>query len=155
MFDAPVDAWYVWLGVGVVSVATLGVALGMPTAAPPDAAAAADAIDGVATSPPGSFALHGIDADELWIDRQRIGLRNAGGSAHATVTFGPITPATTDEDLAAVLDGQAPSTVFDDPDDLKQTATASRGREASWQRAPADLGIRRVTWEGVDVLLVG
>lgn len=155
MFDAPVDAWYVWLGVGAVSLAAFGVAAGLPTAAPPDATAAADAVDAVATSPPGSTTTHDLDATQLRVDRGRIGLRGPGGSAHAAVAFGPVTPADTDDRLESVLDGRVPSAVFDGPDAMTAAAETAREDGTEWRRAPDELTVRRVAWEGIDVLLVG
>ena len=39
MFDAPVDAWYVWVGLAVASLALFGTAGSLPSTAPPDAVA--------------------------------------------------------------------------------------------------------------------
>jgi hypothetical protein len=155
MFDAPIDAWYVWLGVSVVSLATFGVAVGLPSAAPPPATAVADAIDEVATSPPGSTDTHKIDADELWLDRRQVGLRGPGGTAHASVVFGPITPAVTDDRLERVLQGASPSATFDSPVAFDRSTTEARQDATDWRPAPERLVIRRVTWEGTDVVLVG
>lgn len=155
MFDTPADAWYVWLGVSVVSLATLGVVVGLPTAAPPAATAAADAIDEVATSPPGSTTTHSIDADGIRLDRRQLGLRGPGGTAHASVVFGSITPAVTDERLERVGDGARPSDVFDSPTEFERSVTAARQSASDWQPAPDRLVVRRVSWEGVDVVLVG
>jgi hypothetical protein len=155
MFDTPLGGPYVWLGVTAVSLTTLGVTLGLPAAAPPDATAAADAIDEVATSPPGSMSRHGLEASELHVDRRRIGLRGAGGSAHASVAFGPVTDARTDSRLERVLDGRTPPEEFDSPAAFQQVARAARDVNEDWRRAPDELTIRRAIWEGVDVVLVG
>nr|WP_225333604.1 hypothetical protein [Halomicrobium urmianum] len=65
MFDVPVDAWYVWLGVAAASVTALGTVAALPSGTPPDAAAAADAIDRVAAGPPGSSGVRALpDASE-------------------------------------------------------------------------------------------
>ena len=40
MFEAPLDAWYVWLGLAAVSATAVGVVAGLPAAPPPDAAGA-------------------------------------------------------------------------------------------------------------------
>jgi hypothetical protein len=155
MLGTPVGAWYVWLGVGAVSVATLGVALGLPAAAPPDANGVADAIDEVATSPPGSTATRGLDADRLRLGPHRIGLRGPGGSAHASVAFGPMSPATTDERLDRVLGGAAPASVFDGSVAMGHAVADAREDGTTWRRAPDRLRIRHVRWEGIDVVLVG
>lgn len=155
MFDAPIENWYVWLGVAAVSVAVLGVAVGLPSAAPPKAAAVADAVDRVATSPPGSTGSHEFRAEEIRIDRARIGLRGPGGTTHAEVAFGPMTPAMSDGRLEAVLDGRHPEEVFQSSADFATVTEEVTGRSVTWKRAPDTLEVRRVSWEGVDVLLVG
>jgi len=155
MFDAPVDAWYVWLGVATVSIAALGVVLALPAAAPPNASAAAAAIDDVATSPPGSTGTHQLTADEIRLDERRVGLRGPGGSASASVAFGPITPTASSRALERVRTGAPPAAVFEGPDALERTAANAREAGTGWRRAPDRVTIRRIQWEGVDVLLVG
>lgn len=155
MFDAPFEDWYVWLGVSVVSVAVLGVVLAFPTAAPPKAAAVADAVDRVSASPPGSTTTTPVRAEAIRIDRRRISLRGAGGTAHATVAFGPVTPASADARLADVLGGELPTDAFDSPTAFADTVASARNRTAEWRPAPQTLRIRRVSWEEVDVVLVG
>jgi len=44
-WEAPVDAWSVWLAVALVSIAVAGVVLSFPTGPPPDANQAANAIE--------------------------------------------------------------------------------------------------------------
>ncbi len=154
MFDTPIDAWYVWFGVGTASVAALGVVLGLPAAAPPDATGAADAVDAVASAPPGATTTHDLDATEYRIDRHRIALRTAGGTAGAAFAYGPVTPAP-DGRLARLRDGAAPSAVFDSPAALATTAGAARARNGTWRPAPDELRVRRVEWGEVDVTLVG
>lgn len=155
MFDAPLEDWYVWVGVAAVSLAVLGVAVSLPSAAPPKAAAVADAIDRVATSPTGSTGVHEIRAEEIKLDRTRVSLRDDGGTAHAEVAFGPVTPAGNDERLEAVLAGERPRDVFESPEHFAVTAKESRTEAGGWRAAPQTLEIRRVSWEGIDVLLVG
>lgn len=155
MFDAPFEDWYVWLGVAAVSVAVLGVALALPTAAPPKAAAVADAVDRVAASPPGSTTTTRVRADAIRIDRRRISLRGAGGTAHAVVAFGPVTPATADDAIADVLRGERPASAFDSPAAFADAAASARNRSVTWRPAPETIRVRHVSWEGVDVVLVG
>lgn len=155
MFDPPVEDWYVWLGVSAVSVAVLGVVLGFPAAAPPKATALADAVDRVAASPPGSTTEYRVRAEAINVDRRRIGLRGEGGTTRATVAFGPVTPAHGDRRLAAVIGGEHPSDAFDSPTAFADAAASARNRSATWRPAPRTIRVRRVTWEGVDVLLVG
>lgn len=155
MFDAPIEDWYVWLGVTAVSVAVLGVAVGLPTVGPPATTAVADTIDRVATSPPGSTASYDLRAEEIRIDRRRIGLRGDGGTTHAEIAFGPTTPAMADERLLDVLDGRPPRSVFESPAEFSNATARARDGTAVWRPAPETLDVRRVSWEGTDVLLVG
>ncbi|AHG00753.1 hypothetical protein HALLA_05955 [Halostagnicola larsenii XH-48] len=43
--EAPADAWYVWLALSIVSIAIVGIVLGLPTGPPPDANEAANTIE--------------------------------------------------------------------------------------------------------------
>jgi len=155
MFDAPIEDWYVWLGVAAISVAVLAVAVSLPSAAPPKATAVADAVDRVATSPPGSTATHSIRAEAMKLDQTRVSLRGAGGTTHAAIAYGPTVPVQTGDRLATVLTGTDPETVFETPAVLDRAAERAQDRTPTWQPAPETIRIRRVNWEGVDVVLVG
>ncbi|WP_324663120.1 DUF7283 family protein [Haloarcula sediminis] len=153
MFDTNVDTAYVWVAVGAVSVAVLGVVTQLPTSAPPDGAAAAVMIDEVATGPPGSVAARELHASEWSLTGRQLGLRSESGTVHETLLC-PVVPAV-DTSLTAVLDGKRPSAVFGSPDEFRQaTENATVDRE-QWRPAPERLTARRVTWGGVDVTLVG
>ena len=154
MFDVPVDSTYVWFGVGAVSLAVFGVVAGLPSTTPPDAAVAADAVDGVAVGPPGAVSTHALTADRLRLGPSRIGLENAGGRAHASFAYS-VTPALTDDRLRRVLAGARPSSVFDSPSAFDDAARAARGAEPGWRPAPDSLTARRVSWGDVRVTLVG
>ena len=154
MFDVPVDAMYVWIGVATVSVAVFGVATSLPSATPPDATAAARAIDTVAVGPPGSQGSHALRADRLRLGPLRIGLAGPGGRAHATFTY-PITPVSEDSRLSEVLVGERPSSVFSSEAAFADAVTAARQPEHDWRPAPERLDVRRVAWGDVDVTLTG
>lgn len=155
MFDVPVDSTYVWFGVGTISLAVFGVAVGLPSAAPPDATAAADAVDAVAVGPPGAVGTYALTtADRFRLGPARIGLENDGGRAHATFTY-PVTPALSDDRLERVLDGERPRSTFESPAAFAGAATTAREHESDWRPAPDRLTIRRVTWRDVHVTLVG
>ena len=153
MFDTNVETAYVWVAVGAVSVAVLGVVTQLPTTAPPDGAAAATTIDEVATGPPGSVATRELHATEWSLTGRQLGLRSEGGTVHETL-LQPVVPAV-NASLVAVLAGERPSTVFDSPSAFRRaTETASSDRE-QWRPAPDRLTARHVAWGGVDVTLVG
>ena len=153
MFDTHVDTMYVWVAVGVVSVAVLGVVAQLPATAPPDGAAVATTIDEVATSPPGSVASRELTAAEWSLTDRRIGLRSESGSVHETLVR-PVVPAVSGP-LAAVLDGTAPSAVFDSSAAFNRSIDSARTDRGEWRTAPDRLTVRRVAWGGTDVTLVG
>lgn len=154
MFDVPVDATYVWFGAGAVSLAVLGVVVALPTAAPPDAAVAADAVDAVAAGPAGSVGTHDLTADRVRLGPSRIGLENSGGRAHATFAY-PVTPALSDDRLQQLLAGDRPSAAFESPSALAEAIATASDAEPEWRPAPDRLDVRRVEWGEVNVTLVG
>lgn len=154
MFDVPVDAWYLWLGVAAASLAVLGSALGLPTAPPPDAAAVADTVDSVAASPYAGVGEHPIDADEMRLDARTVALGTDGGVARARFAYGPVVPVR-EGPLRAVLVGATPERAFASPAAFERAVVAARERDPAWRPAPDRLLVRRVSWGGVDVTLVG
>jgi hypothetical protein len=153
MFDTNVETAYVWVAVGAVSVAVLGVTTQLPTSAPPDGAAAATTIDEVATGPPGSVATRDLQATEWSLTGRQLGLRSDGGTVHETL-LQPVVPAV-DASLAAVLDGERPSAVFDSPAAFRRATETTGPEREQWRPAPDRLTARHVAWGGVDVTLVG
>lgn len=153
MFDTNVDTAYIWVAVGAVSLAVLGIVTQLPTSAPPDGGAAAETIDEVATGPPGSVATRELHATEWSLTGRQLGLRSESGTVHETL-LRPVVPAVS-ASLGVVLDGKRPSAVFDSPGAFRRaTETAGADRE-KWRPAPDRLTARHVAWGGVDVTLVG
>lgn len=155
MFDAPVDAWYLTLGVALAGVAFAGVAADLPRHAPPDAAGAAATVDAVSASDRPGTAEHPVDAPEIKLGPRKIALRNDGGTASETFAYGPVTPVADGTALAAVLRGADPSHVFGTPAALRRTAAVARERDPEWRRADGRIVVRTVSWEGTRVTLVG
>jgi hypothetical protein len=163
MFDAPLDAWYVWFGVAVVSLAVLGVAIELPTAPPPNAASVVDTVDSVAGCSYTATAEHPLSARKIKLGPRRLGLQGAGGTAHSTFAYGPIVPVSGDtpdntgrsgERLDRVLSGSPPSAVFDSPAEFRAAIRKSKERRPAWKRAERTLRARCVSWGGVDATLV-
>lgn len=154
MFDVPVDAWYLWLGLAAASVAAFGVAAQFPTQPPPDADGAADAVDVVASSPYPASVTYPLAAEGVKLEPHRIALRAEGGTSQASFAYGPVTPVRAGTLLWEVLRGARPSHVFESPAAFDRAATAARERSAEWRPAADELRARRVSWEGVDVTLV-
>ncbi|WP_226012407.1 DUF7283 family protein [Halomicrobium salinisoli] len=155
MFDVPVDAWYVWLGVAAASLTALGTVGALPSGTPPDAAATADAIDRVAAGPPGSSGVRAVDAREWRIGPQQVQLRDDDGRAAAAFAYGPVTPVRSDDRLAAVLAGEGPAEVFESRAAFGDATRTARDAEPDWRPAPDRVSIRRVSWGETDVTLVG
>ncbi|EMA06822.1 hypothetical protein SAMN05443574_105252 [Haloarcula vallismortis] len=153
MFETHVDTLYLWIGLGTVSVAVLGVAIGLPTTAPPDATAAAATIDEVTTSPPGSVAHRRLVAEEWAFDGREIRLRNGGGTAAARLIRTAV-PARTDR-LQTVVDGERPKAVYESPGAFRLDTRQARTANDRWRPAPDRMTVRHVAWGGTDVTIVG
>lgn len=154
MFEVPIDAWYVWLGLATASLAVFGVVGALPATAPPDAGPVADGVDEVAASPYEGTTEVAVRAEELRLRSTGLSLRTGEATSHATFAYGPVTPAR-EGDLAAVLAGSEPAERYRSPADFARAARQARKASASWQTAPESLTVRRVTWRGVSVTLVG
>jgi len=154
VFDAPIDAWYVWFGTAVAAATMLGVAGSLPTTAPPDATAAANVVDSVAAADAPTTGEAPLDASEVRLGPHRVGLRRGGSAAHASFAFGPVTPVVDGSRLQRVLYGTPPEQVFDSREAFRQALVDARTREPAWRHVGRTLVVRRVVWEGVDVTLV-
>lgn len=168
--ETPADAWYVWVGVALVSVAVAGVALTLPPEPPPDADAAANTIDRVGTSEYPASATAEHEATYARIGTTQIALRNDGGTDHATVAFGPITPVAASSGASrqaseALLAGTEPAqlvsehTEFDSEkalrDALREVRLTVDEDGSNWQRTDGRIQIRSVSIAGEWVILVG
>lgn len=155
MFDVPMDAWYIWIGLAAVGATAYSVAGAMPAAPPPDASGVARTVDGVAASPYAAVGKHPLpNAESVRVGRDSLSVRGPGGTAHAALGYGPVTPVGSDDSLTAVLRGEPPERVFASVGDFERTLEAARAGDPRFR--PADrLVVRRVSWEGVDAVLVG
>lgn len=153
MFDVPADTPAVWTGLALAGTVLLGAAGALPTTAPPDAAAAANAVDAVAAGE-ATAADRRLDATDVRLGPHQLSLRNEAGSVSTTFAFGPVTPAVEDDPLVAVLHGTAPSEVFTSKEAFRQAVVAARSREPVWHSADR-LVVRRVQWGEFSVTLVG
>jgi len=154
MLDPPLDTWYVWLGLGVVSLAVAGIALALPTASPPTATPVADAIDSVASSPHEARTTVDVSAERMRLRSDAIALRSDSGTAHATLAYGPVTPVG-DGKLRRVLGGARPEDVFESRAAFADATRAAGNRSGTWREAPDELTVARVQWGDVDATLVG
>lgn len=179
-FEAPMDAWYVFLGVAMVSVSLFGVVLALPSTPAPAASEAADAIDELAASGYNASGSYDHDAEQYFVTRSRIGLKNDGGSRTTSFTFAspaPVwpdidtqplpehrEPGNSDEELKAILDGDPPSRHYRTPAEFGRAIEAAQDRAArsleddgihKWRLAEQRLRFRHVQWGDQSVTLVG
>ncbi|MFB6160814.1 MAG: hypothetical protein ABEJ61_06515 [Haloferacaceae archaeon] len=155
MFDAPVDGWYAWLGVAAASAALFGVAAGLPTAPPPDAAGVADTVDRTATAEFDATAEHPLDAAAVELTPRSVGLRNDAGTTHARFVYGPVTPVVEGTPLWRVLAGVPPDRAFESDRAFRRAVERARRRAARWRPVDGPLLVRHLALEGQDVTLVG
>lgn len=155
MFDVPLDAWYVWIGLAIVSSAAFGVVTALPSAAPPDADGAARTVDGVAASEYEAVGKHPLsNAETVRIGTDSISVRGAGGTEHASFGYGPVVPAIDGSKLHMILLGEPPSRMFASPDRFDRAIRHAQSAEPQWQGTER-LTVRRVHWGGTDAVLVG
>jgi hypothetical protein len=153
MFGLPADATWIWVGLVVGSAVMFGVVVSLP-GAPPDASRAAETIEAVSASEYAATAKIDLQAEAVRIAPDRLSLRGPGGTAHAPIRYGPVTPVRPDSRLAPVLDGQPPASVFDGTAAFRGATDRARGRPPLWQTAD-ELRVRQVQFGEVNRVLVG
>jgi len=153
MFETPVDALHVWVGLALASVAALGVAVQLPTERPPDASGVADTVDAVATGEYPATGAYRSRADRVRLGDRRVWLRNDGGRTAATFVTG-VVPARS-ERLQRVLHGADPRRVYDTREAFTAALREARRTEGEWRETDGRIVVRRLTWGDTDVTLVG
>lgn len=157
MLGPPIDAWYVWLGVSLVSLAVLGVAVVATPEPPSNANDAAETIERAASSRPPATATHAIDADRVRIRESRIVLEGAE-TERATIDHGRMVPAQRGSDLRRVALGAAPGDVFEEKGAFAaavETAIESASTEGVVIEPAGDrLIVRTIAYGGQHVVLV-
>jgi hypothetical protein len=151
----PADVPPIWIALLVVSATVLGIVLSLPSAPPPDAPRVAQSIDAVAATDHTAAATVPIDVGDVRLSPHEVALRSGGGTAHATLHYGPVTPVQQDSDLAAVLHGAPPETVFDSPEAYRAARDRARTANSTWEPARTELAVRRVQYGEVTDVLVG
>jgi hypothetical protein len=155
VFDAPADVPPLLVALSLVSATLVGVAVAASPDSAPRADPFADAVDAVAAADAASAETVPVRADAVRITERALAVRVDGRTARATFAYGPVVPVREDTRLWRVLQGSNPRAVFERPLGLRNAATAAALLPANWRRDPAELTVRRVTWRGVDVTLVG
>jgi hypothetical protein len=154
MFDVPMDGLIGWLGLATVSFAVAGVALSLPSTTPPDAGALASSIDQVSTSPHEVATSVRLRADAVRVRSAQVSVRKDGVVTHADLVAGGALW-TEDDRLRGVLAGKAPDAVFEDSVAFGRAIDGAAARPVRWRSVPDPIRVRRVTWGGVDVTIVG
>lgn len=155
MFDTFADAPPILVALSLVSTTLFGVALAAQPSPPPRAETLADTVDTVAAADHPGVETRTLDVDRIRISTTEIAVRSNAGTAHARFAYGPVVPVRQDTDLWQVLRGVPPDEVFDSPLALATAAVEAREREPRWRQDRQRLTVRRITWRGVDVTLVG
>lgn len=155
MVGLPADVPAMWIGTVLVATALVGLALQLPSAPPARAGTLAETIDTVSAAPHPTSARHPVDAGAVRIHPHRIALRTPDGVSHATLGFGPVTPVPAGSALDKVLRGTPAHELFESPRAFGQSARRARRAEPGWRDPGRSLLVRRVSWGGVDVTLVG
>ncbi|WP_436346782.1 DUF7283 family protein [Natronorubrum sp. FCH18a] len=156
-WEAPADAWYVWLAVSIVSVAVAGIVLGLPTGPPPDANQAANTIDRVTGNTYDASATYEHDADEVKIEGPTVSLRNEHGTAHSSIAYGTVIPVMGNERLEKVARGASLESVYGDAVEtdrqdvegefLTDLVDAYDETDGEWQIADGELAVRTLSVE--------
>lgn len=155
MLDAPADVPPVLVALSLVSTTLFGVALAVRPSPAPRAQPLAATVDAVAAADHAGVETRELDADAVRLEEHAIVVRSSGGTAHASLSYGPVVSVHEDTSLWRVLQGTPPDDVFDTPLSFATAAATARERESSWRTNAVRLTVRRVSWGGVDVTLVG
>lgn len=152
--EAFADRWILFIGLTLFATAALGVALSVQTMPAPDANEAANTIDAAAGSEAGTHMQYDHSAEEVQVGNQSFALRNDGGTARATVAFGPIIPVTvgdtTYEGLKKVVNGEQWQDVFEDESEFRETARRASADAVGNEEWVEASGTLRVTTEVID-----
>lgn len=111
-WEAPADAWFVWIAVTIISFAVAGLVIGLPSGPPPDANQAANSIERVAGSSVDASSTYESDADRITIDGSMLELENEHGTAHASLPYGAVVPVTGDDRLENLTHGSSFETEY-------------------------------------------
>jgi len=153
VLDPNVDAAAVWVGLALASLAVAGVVTELPGPTPPSADPLARTVDAAAATDHAATAAHPVAADAVRVGPRSVAVRGPGGTDHAALSYGPVTPARPGSDLCRVARGARPTSLFADERALAAAARAARERDPAWRETDRVVA-RSVVWGEVDVTLV-
>lgn len=123
--EAPMDAWYAYVAVVLVSVTFAGIALSLAALPPPDAPKAATTIERATSSDYAASARYDHDADVVTVDHETITMENDHGVAHDSFAYGTVVPVNGHDRLENVTRGQSVADAYaDERADPQTDATA-------------------------------
>ncbi|WP_336034843.1 DUF7283 family protein [Halobacterium yunchengense] len=157
MFDTLADVPPTVVALSLVSTALLGVAFAAQPSPPPRADALAATVDGVAAADAPSVATRRVDADAVRVSTRAVAVREGATTTRSRFAYSEhgVVPVRRGTALWRVLRGVPPDDAFDGPLAFARAAVDARQRDHAWRHDPGRLTVRRVTWRGVDVTLVG
>lgn len=160
-WEAPVDGWYTYLAVSLVTVGFLGIVLSLPTGPPPDANRAANTIDEVAGASYEAHDSESLDAEWVRVRSRSVSLRNEHGTTHAELAFGGVVLVNGNDRLEALAGGEEVESVFDPEvrDDgvvatqaiVEELEGAVDRNHGNWNVSNGELVVRTVSWDITDV----
>ncbi|WP_248518189.1 DUF7283 family protein [Salinarchaeum laminariae] len=153
MLGPPIDAWYVWIGVSMVSLAVLGVAVAVTPEPPSRATPAAETIEEVAASRAPASATYPIDADRVLVSEYRLVIEGEDREA-VTIDHGRMTPAERGTDLRRVALGASPNELFESTATFAEAIETARDERRRIEPAGDRLIVRKLSYGGTDVTLV-
>jgi hypothetical protein len=155
MLDTLADVPPVVVALSLVSTTLLGVAVASQPSVAPRADALAGTVNAVAAADTQGVESRAVHADSVRIATHQISVRDDAGTAHAAYAYGPVVPVRQNTAMWRVLQGVPPGAVFEGSIEFANAAVDARRRDARWRQSHGRLTVRRVTWRGVDVTLVG
>jgi len=163
-FDTPLDAWYVWIGVVLVSAAALGIVFELPTEQPPDAAELIETAEYVGAAGDGTAATVEVAADKLRTDGTTVELKKddeLSRKTTATVVVVPVTAADTEAGktlLQHLLTDPTAKANYSESvieAEIAGLVSSPATLRDEWHVLGGDVRLRAVTVEEQTVVLVG
>lgn len=154
-WEAPVDGWYVWLAVALVSIAFVGIAMSLPSGPPPDANRAANTIDDVTGSNYEASARMEHDADAVKIEGRVIEMRNDHGTSHSSLAFDEVVLVNGHDRLENLVYGTPVEEEYDEFETSPEYANTivqddigdAWDDRSEWHEANGELVVRTVSWD--------
>ncbi len=153
MLDPNVDAAAVWLGLALASLAVAGVVTELPRPTAPRADSLARTVDTAAGTDHAATTAHPVAADAVRIGPRHVAVRGPGGTDHARLAYGPVTPVRPGTALCRVARGVPPDEAFASPATFEMAVYDARERDPTWTETDRVVA-RTLAWGEDSVTLV-